>query len=374
MPSFEILTQAANDLRTHGDANSARQVLEFVYTRQLDAHVFSGSTFLGLAEIRLDQGNLNAAMTLLRRMTLVAGDPFENLSSAGELLDRTGHPAEAVEFLSARVQALPWDQPARAQFGHLLVASGKDRDRGLQTLRSLAGGSEVQYDARVAAARFVREAQAGPLTASTAEVNLLSSAAIPPADAEKPYFYAARVDSAKLSTDAAIKARLLAGAIAIEPNHVADKLELFRAAYQAKRYRTAASALRPLMIATFSEIERQPIIAAEESGDDFSRKYLADGFLGATSLETPQRAEIARQLADCYVKLNQLAPAETLYWIAQQIQPSDPQAERELKSLRAQLDRKRQNDRRRPVITENLEQDHMVLPRIASARAQGSAR
>jgi hypothetical protein len=306
-------------------------------------------------------------------MTLVAGEPFENLSEAGALLARTGHPSEAVEFLSARVRALPWDQPAQAQYGHLLIAAGKDRDQALQKLRSLAAGGEVLYEARVAAARFVREAQAGPLTTSSAELNLLSSAAIPAAEAEKPYFYAARLDSAKLSTDAAVRARLLAGAIAIESNHAADKLDLFRAAYQAKRYRTAASALRPLMMATLPEVERQPISPGEEGGDDFSRKYLADRFLGSIALETNARAEIARQLADCYAKLSQLAPAETLYWIAHQIQPSDPLAERELKTLRAQLERKRQNGRRRPVITENLEQDHMVLPRIASARGPGGA-
>ena len=45
-------------------------------------------------------------LALLRRMNLVAGQPFENLDAAAALLEKTGHPAEAVEFRAARVQAV----------------------------------------------------------------------------------------------------------------------------------------------------------------------------------------------------------------------------------------------------------------------------
>ena len=57
MPPLESLQNAATDLKQKGDSAAARQVLEFVYNRQLESFQFSAATFLGLAEIRLEQGD-----------------------------------------------------------------------------------------------------------------------------------------------------------------------------------------------------------------------------------------------------------------------------------------------------------------------------
>ncbi|HYL73650.1 MAG TPA: hypothetical protein VEU96_05565 [Bryobacteraceae bacterium] len=385
-PPLENLQQAGTDLQKRGDRASARLLLEFVYNRQIDSYQFTAATFLGLAEIRLEQRNTSEAVKLLRRMTLVTGEPFENLSAAADLLSRTAHPAEAIDFLADRVQAAPWDLAAKSQLGHLR-ATGKDRDQGIQLLRAAAESNGAPYDVRASAARFLSEAKAPALAIASVELNLLSGPSpIPPAAAEKPYFYRARTVAAAQSADLAVKIRLLQGAAAIEPNADDAKLALFDAAYRAKRYQTATATLYPIMMQHGINVPPEPEPSANtgQFGENqFENQYAADQFLNAvmrpgrrggavTPLDNTQRATIARQLADSNAKLNQIREAAFYYRLALRLQPSDAGSKTQLNILEAQLDRRRANRQRRPVITANLEQDHAVRPRLAPpAAAQG---
>ena len=127
---LEFIRNGATELEKAGSHAAARQVLAFVYMLQLEQHDLSPSTFLGFAEIRLQESDLKSALALLRRMTLVAGGPFENLTNAAALLNKTGHSTEALEFLKQRVQAVPWDLDASEQ----LAQTSKDAD----ALRAIA--------------------------------------------------------------------------------------------------------------------------------------------------------------------------------------------------------------------------------------------
>ena len=335
-PPADDLQRAANELTAHGNAAPSHQLLEYLYTRQLDAREFTQAVFLGLAEIRLDQNDVPGAVSLLRRMTRIMGEPFDNLAEAGGLLLRKGHPAEAVEFLNARVKAQPWDETAKGLLGQ---ATG---DANL--LATVAGSSTAPYAVRVDAARH---SKANPLRTNSAELNLLSTAAIVPAGAEKPYFYVARIDAAAEASDPAIKLRLLRGAVAIDPSHAEDKIQIFSIAYAAKRYQTAVAALHPL---------RVPM-------EDF---YSEEGFLP----EAQNRAEIARQLANAYVRLGQSQPALHFYRVALKLDPSDKQSEAERQQLTAQTELEMLNQQRQPKISAKLEQDHLILPRLKQGAAQ----
>jgi Flp pilus assembly protein TadD len=110
---LEPLRNAANTLLEEGDAVSSRRVLEFVYTNQMKTGNLDEATFLGLAEVRLEDKDTAAAMALLRRMVLISGEPFTGLDPAAALLERTKHPAEAAEFLATLIKAEPWNQDAK---------------------------------------------------------------------------------------------------------------------------------------------------------------------------------------------------------------------------------------------------------------------
>ncbi|HEV8041807.1 MAG TPA: hypothetical protein VGP62_23215, partial [Bryobacteraceae bacterium] len=362
-----------------------RQVLEFVYSRQIELFQFSAATFLGLAEIRLEQGDTNAAVALLHRMTLVVGEPFENLADAAELLSRTGHPGEALPFLTDRVRAVPWDFASKARLGNLLVSTGKDRDQGIQMLRATAESNDAPYETRVAAARSLGESKAVPaVTTASAELSLLSgSTPIAPANAEKPYVYYARLAAAAQTSDTSAKIRLLEGAISIDPNAEEPKIALFDLAYAAKRYQTAISTLHPMILRGGMNISGEQNPAGADVENQYQNQYYTQQFLGAAPqfgrsaarrepLDPARRGAIARKLADSYAKLNMLNEAGFCYRIALLLDPADNGSKTQLDSILAQLERQRVNRLRQPAITENLEQDHAVRPRLAaSTAAQG---
>jgi hypothetical protein len=110
---LDQLRYAANTLAEAGDAVSSRRVLEFVYTSQMKAGNLDQATFLGLAEVKLQDNDTAGAMALLRRMVLISGEPFTGLDPAAALLEHTRHSAEASEFLSTLMKAEPWNQDAK---------------------------------------------------------------------------------------------------------------------------------------------------------------------------------------------------------------------------------------------------------------------
>jgi hypothetical protein len=122
---LEPLRNAANTLLEEGDRTSSRRVLEFVYTNLMKAGNLDQSTFLGLAEVKLEDQDTAAAMALLRRMVLISGDPFTGLDPASVLLERTHHPAEAAEFLATLIKAEPWNQSAKQRLAEAQGAASK---------------------------------------------------------------------------------------------------------------------------------------------------------------------------------------------------------------------------------------------------------
>jgi len=138
---FETLRNAANDLLEEGDAVSARRVLEFVYTNQMKAGNLDQTTFLGLAEVKLEDNDSAGAMALLRRMVLISGEPFTGLDPAASLLERMHHPAEASEFLTTLIKAEPWNQDAKRRLAEAQGTAPKS-STSWDTLPTDAGARE----------------------------------------------------------------------------------------------------------------------------------------------------------------------------------------------------------------------------------------
>ena len=116
------MRSAARQLFDSGDKQSARKVLEFVFAREIEDHKLDAANFLGLAEIRIAAGDTPGAVELLRRLVVVVGNPFENLDPAAALLEKTGHNAEAIEFLEQLVKVV-------ALGNCLSAAAGKSESR-----------------------------------------------------------------------------------------------------------------------------------------------------------------------------------------------------------------------------------------------------
>ncbi len=151
-PASEILRTAARRLFEAGDKQSARKILELVFAREIEEHQLVAANFLGLAEIRLASGDTPGALDLLHRLVVVVGNPFENLDPAAALLEKTGHHAEAIEFLDQLVKSAPWDSSYRLRLAKARLAAGKDAASALEVLwPPIAAGTEC----------FVRSADQG---------------------------------------------------------------------------------------------------------------------------------------------------------------------------------------------------------------------
>jgi tetratricopeptide (TPR) repeat protein len=384
-PPLDDLRNQALYLQEKDPANS-RRLLEYVYTRQIDEHNFAPADFLGLAEIRLQQGNVPQAVSVLRRMNRVAGEPFENLGAAGDLLVKMGHPAEATEFYALRVKAVPWDAGARLKLAKAEVAANSGKSEAIPLLTAVASSPSADYSTRVAAATSLAPAKAPAAGLGSAELDWLVKGG-PMAAAESPGLFYASLRAARETTDSAAKIRLLLGAIAIHPDDLAQsggappptavrhdavspRILLFQAAAAANQNELALSALTPLVDQSILTSPR-PFLpeneAALEEPEQPDRSYVETAFLAGQQMDKSLESLIAAQMAGAFQKLDRLEEAGRLWKVASMLATDDSlrtQANLELKHLEAQVKIEKADQERRPVITEHLEQQGLVKPRL----------
>ena len=357
-PRSELIRNAAASVSKDGNLAFARRILEYVYTRELDERNFAAANFLGLAEIRLEEGDPKTAVTLLRRMTLVADEPFADLDAAASLLEKYKQPDAARTFLEERVRAVPWDSDARVRLATL--------KRDGVGLAAAASDDTPPYETCVRAARLLGRIQ--PRPGDQSELALLASGSVAASSAERPFYVEARLAAAERA-DASTRARVLADALAIQPSANAPRVPLFDAELELGRPQLAISALEPLL----SEgplrwrLQQADSPNIREDRDTEEGSYIAEQFLAGTGLDEAGRALAARRLAGAYEKLDRLPLASLFYGIANTIQPSE-EARRALENVRREERLRAENARRRPVITENLEQDRLVRPRLTALK------
>ena len=305
-PGADALRNAAIALRNRKDETAARRILEFAYSRELDRGNFDSSNFLGLAEVRLESGDIAKAVGLLRRMQLISGEPFQNLLPAADLLERFHRAGEAQEFLRARVSAVPWDYAARVRLGNGLEAVVTD--------------AKAPYRERVNAAR--RGAKGG-----SGELALVARGNIVVAEASQPYYYDARLLAATGTRDAATRLRLLLDAVAIRPEERTPLVPLLGAALDAHRDRLAETISQRSGVP--AEMVSELAAACARIGDDGQALQILHRAIRGTAT-TAQRESWQRELAAI-----------------------DQRYTLEIK-----------NGQRRPIVADGLEQSRVVRPRI----------
>jgi hypothetical protein len=231
--------------------------------------------------------------------------------AAADLLEKYGRSADAAEYIKARVQAVPWDFSARVRLGGDLSAVVAD--------------ANTPYAVRVEAAR--RGAHGGD-----GELALLARGHITAAEANRPYYYEARLEAAQTAADAATRVPLLLDAVAVHPDLQAPLLPLFQAAYRSARYELAYEA---------------------------ARRYRWTPWSGPV--------ENARELSAAFERADDYMAASGVLHAAEKVDTSAPvreQLKREAGDVERRAEVKRENQARRPHIAASVEQNHAVRPRI----------
>jgi tetratricopeptide (TPR) repeat protein len=370
-PAPEILRNAARRLLEAGDKQSARKILELVFAREIEENRLVAANFLGLAEIRLASGDTAGALDLLHRLVVAVGNPFENLDPAAALLEKTGHNAEAVEFLDQLVKSAPWEPSYRLRLAKAQLAASTNAAAAQESLVTIAAAPGTSYDLRLKAAVALAGHPHSDL--GSGELNLLagSPAAISAPSADKFYFYEARIRAAQNAADPQTKIQLLSHSIIDFPRRDEARVPLFEAARSVESNEYALGVLEPMFqflrnYAPEAANEEEQIISSGEEEEESAEESNASA-TAAVKLSRAQQAQVAQMVGDTMSRLNRLADALSYYQTARQLENSPAIRKtllRKIADAKAALRIERQNAVRQPLLHEALEQDRVVRPQL----------
>lgn len=366
-PSAETLRTTATDLQQAGDKQSARRILEFVFTREIEEHNLTAANMLGLADIRIQTGDLESGVALLRRMTLVVGNPFETQDAAAALLVRTGHPAQAVTFLDELVKAVPWNAQYRGRLAQAEIAANLNVERARKTLVAIVSDQFMIYQDRLIFGDGLAGATPGSLGSGELEYLAHGAGSAGNVSPDQPFFFAARLKAAK-SVPGKERVHLLRAALEDVPTGDAARVPLLHAASETGDYYLAIAAVRPSLAresleSTGSAVEvsedYEEITAQSPQADDTSRAF--------TGLSLKERAEVNRELGTAFEKTKSLNQALPYLQRAYRLEPDatvKTQINRQVQQIRFVQRRQAANRARQPEIHSELEQQRLVRPRL----------
>lgn len=188
-------------------------------------------------------------------------------------------------------------------------------------------------------------------------------------DANQPFFFAARLKAAE-SQPAAARIGLLRAALEDRPNGEAARVPLLKAAIEAGDYYLAIAAMKPYLGSIDLEATRNTGLnpdeeAEQEPGVQDSRAE--DTVRAFAKLSAKERAEISRDLGIAFEKTNALAQALPYLQKAYRLE-TDPavksQINKEVQQIRLLQRRREVNRARQPEVHSELEQEHVVRPRL----------
>jgi tetratricopeptide (TPR) repeat protein len=379
-PSPESLRKAARQLFDSGDKKSARKILEYVFAQALEEHQLLATNFLGLAEIRLADGDTDGAMLLLKRLVLALDDLYQNEDSAAALLEKTNHFAEATVFLEPLSKATPWDSDIRLRLAKARFASTQNKESLAAEFTKIASDKENAYSVRVEAAKVLARV---PHTGEpgSAELQLLTSGAknIASSAADQPFFYDARLAAAENAPTAIAKIEIYSKLLADRPERNDARLPFFRAAVTIPQDELALASISDIIVGQLA----QQTTSSTESDDE---EILAPDFRGgddsdeqpvATPAYSPAvQAQLAREVGFAYMRLNRLSEAASYLQLALTLEKSTAEKKlisAQLQQAKAQLRRQSANAARQPILHAELEQDRTVRPRLVAASQRTSA-
>lgn len=371
-PGADTLRETAQQLQKSGDETSSRKILQFVYAREIEERHLDASNFLGLAEIRLANGDAAGAVDLLHRLTMVVGEPFANFKSAAELLNKKGHPAEAAQLLGQLTKAAPWDLPAKVSLAKSRIAAGTNSAAAQQELAEIASDPVAPYGIRVQASLAMAERTVSA-TLDSRELNLLAAGPqrIIPAAAAENYFYQARISAAHNATNAQAKLQLLGAAIADYPSREGAKYLYFETAARQRDDLLALATLEQLPEFFSSYYRYQPAedmksgpVASWEHTESVNEVMAGSS---APALTRERQLQLRLEAAAVLQSLNRLDQSLQQLRIALRLE-ENPQKQKGIKgridAMQKERTRQQQNQARKPILHQALEQDRVVRPRI----------
>ena len=373
-PSADILRNAAQELTQAGDNQSARKILEFMFAREISQFRLDATNFLGLAEARIDSGDLPGGVELLRRLALIVGAPYDNLDSAAGLLERTGNNAEAIEFLDEMVKSAPWNSSYALRLAKAKAAASSDVNNARTAMANVAGNTDSPYRVRENAA-LALAGGGGSGNLGGAELGLLAGDAreITAVAADQPFFSDARLKAAQSLTDADAKIRLLSNTLAESPDRTDIRIALFQAAGMEQNDQLAVAAISPLLVS----VPRTPRRAFGTVGISPNERAPENPNVSAPEgVAVSEWPAIAALVGECMTRLDRLSEAIPYLQTALD-RAQDTTAQKklgdEIAVAQGRLSLEEKNVTRAPILHQMLEQQGLVRPKLTALPAAPAA-
>ncbi len=389
-PSSQELLQVAETLERMKLHAASRELLEYAYTQAIEMHELTAPNFLGLAEIRLREEKVQEGTALLKRLTLVVGEPNENLDAAAALLEKTGHNGDAMPFLERLVAAQPWNFDARVRLGKDRVATKHLEIEARDELRSLARDSNITYRLRADAAMGTAGGAAAVENLGSDELDrLASSSQISAADVNHEFFDLSRQQAARTSNDPKLKIALLGAVLREVSGDDSPRIPLFFALVESGEYSLAISDAEPMIrtgllasLPSESDGEEGPMTQPVDQtfpGDapiatcsdaDEDDQASASGACAETpmpAISIREQEQLAEKLSASYEHIGDLALATNYLQIVLQLETNAKHRatlRESIARLRDESARRDADAARRPIIHSSLEQDRIVRLRI----------
>ncbi len=307
-------------------------------------------------------------------MSVAVGNPFENLDPAAALLEKTGHNAEAVEFLEQLVKSAPWEPSYRVRLAKARLTLPADSASAADALASVASAPDAPYSVRLKAASAIAGKSHANL--GSGELNLLASASpIAAADADKFYYYEARIKAVETVADSHTKSELLSHCIIDFPRRETARVPLFEVSMAGHSYSYGLGVLDPLLQAGFlrnntlqpANVEEE--IAGGDNTDDDSTENVNDPNLAAVQIARGEQARVAALIGDAMMHEGRIADALPFYQTARHLEDSPKERAtvlRKIAQAKSALREESENAARQPILHEALEQDRLVRRRLVA--------
>jgi hypothetical protein len=348
---------------------SKRLVMRFSYQRALDARELTAPSFLGLAAIDLDEGDVPGAVALLNRLALVSDNTWADTDTAASLLETRGRFAEALPFLQPLAEAFPWNAGYRVRLAAAMLAASPQSLQALATLTAVAADPRAKYAERVAAARALKGHGSTKSDPGSAELQLLARDGCPGADeVNRPYFVEARRAAAACASGDKQKEIILRPAIAAAPGNSELRLQYLSAAFAAGQDARALVAAEPILDNGGSFYgQRDGGYDGPNESDEYESNFNKQINSTLSGLKPEDAAKLTWFAIHARQKRHESDEALRLAQSALSADKDSPRQrafEEEKKRLVTDAARMVENEARAPNIHAELDQDRVVRPRL----------
>jgi tetratricopeptide (TPR) repeat protein len=267
---------------------------EEMYTWLLSKGQTEDANYVGLAEVKIQKGEMPEAKQLLQKMIFLNSENLDGFGSAAELYEKHKHWEEAAPLREDLVKRKPWDTTNRAHLADDLLQLNRKSDAA-SLAKSVVVTPFAEAEARALAARVYGKSAAGQIGPS--EMIAIEQAARG-TSVPDPAYYARHLRMTLLNRSDQPAVKLVLAEYFLNPDDSPLRIQLFLAMVREKKCEQALELIDP-------DLQRDSGYYSESSeNEDYEEEEYNDSSYNRAPIETlnltdPETHDLALDAAGC---------------------------------------------------------------------------